>query len=95
MERGRVKMGSPCLVGEREQLRDDDVGEFGRQVKWRAKLRVLWAGVERPVSRMGQKQENGGHVLGLHRGPQLAAQRLLGSAQRRQEQQLLVLGANP
>lgn len=47
------------------------------------------------MSRVGQKQQNGGHVLGLHSGPQLAAQRLLGGAQRRQEQQLLVLGANP
>lgn len=71
------------------------MGEFGRQVKWGTKLRVLYAGVERPVSRMGQKQENGGHVLGLHCSPQLVAQRLLRSAQRRQEQQLLVLGANP
>lgn len=71
------------------------MGELSRQVKWRAKLRVLYAGVKRPVSCMCQKQENGGHVLGLHRGPQLAAQRLLGSVQRCQEQQLLVLGANP
>ncbi|EAW97053.1 hCG2014417, isoform CRA_b, partial [Homo sapiens] len=92
MERGRVELGSPCLVGEREltypqqQLRDDDVGELGRQVEWGAQLWVLYAGVERPVSRMGQKQENGSHVLGLHGGPQLAAQRLLRGAQRRQEQ---------
>ena len=71
------------------------MGELGCQVKWRTKLRVLYAGIERAVSRMGQKQENGGHVLGLHRSPQLAAQRLLRSAQRRQEQQLLVLGSNP
>ncbi|KAK2490688.1 hypothetical protein MC885_017247 [Smutsia gigantea] len=64
-----------------QQLRDDNVSELGRQVKRGAKLRVLYAGVQRAVSCMGQKQENGGHVLGLHRGPQLAAQRLLGSAQ--------------
>jgi hypothetical protein len=54
-------------------LRDDNVGELSSQVKWGAALRVFHAGVERPVSRMGQKQENGGHVLGLHRGPQLVA----------------------
>jgi hypothetical protein len=71
------------------------VGELGRQVQRRAELRVLHAGVERPMSRVGQKQQNGGHVLGLHSGPQLAAQRLLRGAQRRQEQQLLILGANP
>lgn len=71
------------------------MGELRRQMKWGAKLRVLYAGFKRPVSCMGQKQENGGHVLGLHRGPQLAAQRLLGSAQRCQEQQLFVLGSNP
>lgn len=59
------------------------MGELGSQVKWGAKLRVLYAGIERPVSRMGQEQENGGHVLGLHGSPQLAAQRLLRSAQRR------------
>ena len=85
----------PRFTYPQQQLRDDYVGELGRQVKWGAKLRVLYAGVERPVSRVGQKQENGGHVLGLHRGPQLAAQRFLGSAQWRQEQQLFVLGANP
>lgn len=71
------------------------MSELGRQVKCGAKLRVLYAGVQRAVSCMGQKQENGGHVLGLHRGPQLAAQRLLGSAQWRQEEQLLVLGSYP
>lgn len=85
----------PPLTYPQQQLRDDNVGELRRQVKWGAKLRVLYAGVERPVSCMGQKQENGSHVLGLHRGPQLAAQRLLRTAQRCQEQQLLVLGANP
>lgn len=71
------------------------MGELGSQVEWGAELWVLYSGVERPVSRMGQKQKNGSHVLGLHGGPQLAAQRLLRGAQRRQEQQLLVLGANP
>jgi hypothetical protein len=54
-------------------LRDDNVGELSSQVKWGAALRVFHAGVERRVSRMGQKLENGGHVLGLHRGPQLVA----------------------
>lgn len=91
----RVAGGNVGAVPQ-QQLCDDDVGELSSQVKWGAKLRVLYgAGVKRPVSRMGQEQENGGHVLGLHCSPQLAAQRLLGSAQRRQEQQLLVLGANP
>lgn len=71
------------------------MGELGRQVQRRAELRVLHAGVQRPMSRVGQKQQNGGHVLGLHSGPQLAAQRLLRGAQRRQEQQLFVLGPNP
>lgn len=71
------------------------MSELGRQVQRGAKLRVFHAGVQRPMSRVGQKQEDGGHVLGLHCSPQLAAQRLLGRTQRRQEQQLLVLGANP
>lgn len=96
MESSKIPLPTrPPLTYPQQQLRDDYVGKLSRQVKWGTELWVLYAGVKRPVSRMGQKQENCGHVLGLHSGPQLVAQRLLGRAQRRQEQQLLIFGANP